>query len=50
MAHACPAAMLFIRCKGGVSHHPGESVAVDDVRAAIDALTRAVLDLAKKHE
>jgi len=50
MAHACPAAMLFIRCKGGVSHHPGESVAVDDVRAAIDALTRAVLSLAKQHE
>jgi allantoate deiminase len=32
-----PAAMLFVRCAGGVSHNPAESVTVDDVAAAIDA-------------
>lgn len=49
MASACPSAMLFIRCKDGVSHHPDESVRTADVAAAIDALMRAVLELAKRH-
>ena len=31
-------AMLFVRCKGGVSHHPAESVTVGDVQIAIDVL------------
>jgi allantoate deiminase len=35
-----PIAMLFVRCAGGVSHNPAESVAADDVAAAIDATTR----------
>jgi allantoate deiminase len=32
--------MLFVRCKGGVSHNPAESVTTDDVAAAIDVLSR----------
>jgi allantoate deiminase len=35
-----PIAMLFVRCAGGVSHNPAESVTVDDIAAAIDATTR----------
>jgi allantoate deiminase len=35
-----PIAMLFVRCAGGVSHNPAESVTVDDVAAAIDATTK----------
>ena len=35
-----PVAMLFVRCAGGVSHNPAESVTVEDVAAAIDATTR----------
>ncbi len=35
-----PIAMLFVRCAGGISHNPAESVAVEDVGAAIDATTR----------
>ncbi|HEV2035214.1 MAG TPA: allantoate amidohydrolase [Candidatus Dormibacteraeota bacterium] len=31
-------AMLFVRCKGGISHNPAESVTVDDVAVAIDVL------------
>jgi allantoate deiminase len=31
-------AMLFVRCRGGVSHNPAESVTVDDVGVAIDVL------------
>jgi allantoate deiminase len=33
-------AMLFVRCKGGVSHNPAESVATEDVGLAIEVLGR----------
>ena len=33
-----PIAMLFVRCKGGVSHHPDESVRAADVAQAIAVL------------
>jgi allantoate deiminase len=36
----CPIAMLFVRCAGGVSHNPAESVTAEDVAAAIEATTR----------
>lgn len=35
-----PVALLFVRCAGGVSHNPAESVSAVDVAAAIDATTR----------
>ena len=50
MAGITPAAMLFIRCKGGISHHPDESASVKDVRVALDVLNDFLLDLAKLHE
>jgi allantoate deiminase len=40
MAAICPATMLFVRCKGGISHNPAESVEEADVAVAIDALER----------
>ena len=42
LARVCPAAMLFVRCAGGVSHDPRESVAESDVAVALDVLERAV--------
>jgi allantoate deiminase len=39
--------MLFVRCKGGVSHHPAESVEAADVGVAIDVLGRCLELLAK---
>ena len=33
-------AMLFVRCKGGVSHNPAESVRQEDVAVAIEVLGR----------
>jgi allantoate deiminase len=33
-----PVAMLFVRCKGGVSHHPDESVKTADVAHAVGVL------------
>ena len=32
--------MLFVRCKGGISHNPAESVKEEDVQVAIDVLSR----------
>lgn len=34
--------MLFVRCKGGVSHHPDESVSVQDAEIAARVFTRFV--------
>ncbi|CAN5340826.1 allantoate amidohydrolase [soil metagenome] len=41
--------MLFVRCAGGISHSPDESVLEADVALAIDALEAAVLELARTH-
>jgi allantoate deiminase len=45
LAAIAPIAMLFVRCAGGVSHHPDESVRAEDVAVAIDVLERAVRGL-----
>ena len=46
MAALCPTAMLFIRCRGGVSHNPAEFVTVADSAAALDVMLRFVRMLA----
>jgi allantoate deiminase len=46
---ATPIAMLFLRCRGGVSHHPDEAVKKADVALALDAFEAAVLALAESH-
>ncbi len=38
----CPAGMLFVRCKGGVSHNPLESITAEDCALGLAALTRFV--------
>ena len=45
MAAVAPVAMLFVRCAGGVSHHPDEAVTAEDVAAAIDVLDRFLASL-----
>jgi len=40
MAGVTDTAMLFVRCAGGISHHPAESVSEADVALAIEAATR----------
>jgi allantoate deiminase len=35
MAAKVPAAMLFLRSREGISHHPAEAVNVEDVEAAL---------------
>lgn len=38
MIALCPIGMLFVRCKGGISHNPAESSTVEDVDAAVGVL------------
>lgn len=40
MSELTDIAMLFVRCKGGISHNPAESVTAEDVGVAIDVLSR----------
>lgn len=35
MSAICPVALLFVRCKGGISHHPDESADAADVGTAV---------------
>lgn len=48
MSEVVPVGMLFVRCAGGISHHPAESVAMSDVAVAIDVLDRFVDGLANE--
>ncbi len=47
----CPMGMLFLRCKGGVSHNPAESITEADADTALAAMLTFVraLDPAKLH-
>ena len=42
MAQLCPAAMMFVRCKGGVSHNPAEYASPQDMGLAVAALVRFI--------
>ncbi len=44
MGGLCPAGMLFVRCKGGISHNPLELITVEDCAYGLAALTRFVRD------
>jgi allantoate deiminase len=44
MGSLCPAGMLFVRCKGGVSHSPLESITTEDCALGLAALTRFARD------
>ncbi len=42
MAKLCPASMMFVRCRGGISHNPAEFCAPADMGVAIAALIRFI--------
>ena len=37
MADLCPVSMMFVRCRGGISHRPDEFASVGDMTAAVEA-------------
>ena len=49
MARRMPAAMLFLRSPGGVSHYPDESVLTEDVAAALSAGLRFLEELERRY-
>lgn len=50
LAEKVPAAMIFLRTPGGISHDPAESVAVDDVAKAIECGLKLLEQLASSAE
>jgi allantoate deiminase len=42
LAPLCPVGMLFVRCRGGISHNPAESITAADAGLAIDVLLRFI--------
>jgi allantoate deiminase len=42
MSKLCPIGMLFVRCKGGVSHNPAEYASPEDMGLAIAALANFI--------
>jgi allantoate deiminase len=49
VARRMPAAMLFLRSPGGISHHPDESVLAEDVAAALEVGMRFLEELERYH-
>ena len=47
MAALAPTAMLFVRCAGGISHNPAESVTAADADVACRALSAFIEHLAE---
>ena len=45
IAAICPVAMLFVRCKGGISHNPAEAATEADVAVAIGVVSEFVKQL-----
>lgn len=48
MAKLCPTAMLFVRCKNGISHNPAEFASEGDMGLAVAALVRFIEIFAKE--
>ena len=47
MADLCPMAMLFLRCRDGVSHHPDEHAEPADLGLAVEAIRAFLLERAR---
>jgi allantoate deiminase len=50
LAEKVPAAMIFLRTPGGISHDPSESVMTEDVGKAIECGLRLLEQLASSSE
>jgi N-carbamoyl-L-amino-acid hydrolase len=47
IAKLCPAGMIFVRCRGGISHNPLEYADPADAAAGAQVLTSALLRLSR---
>jgi ureidoglycolate amidohydrolase len=46
MARLCPISMIFIPCRGGVSHRPDEFSSQEDIARGVEVLARTMVHLA----
>lgn len=46
MARLCPMGMIFIPCRGGISHHPAEYASPDDIARGVQVLALTLAQLA----
>jgi allantoate deiminase len=49
LASLAPVAMLFVRCRGGLSHHPDEFVSTGDIAVALEVVVDFLARLASEH-
>lgn len=49
MSTLCPIAMLFVRCRGGLSHHPDEYASPADLGVALKVMVDFLERLASEH-
>ena len=43
MCHLAPIGMIFVRCRGGISHNPAEYASPEDMGLAVAALVETIL-------
>jgi len=48
IAHLCPTAMIFIPCRGGVSHRPDEYSSPEQIAKGVLVLARTLENLASR--
>ena len=48
MAGLCPSGMLFVPCRGGVSHNESESAEPADLLAGTQVLAEVMIELANR--
>lgn len=48
MAHLAPIGMIFVRCRGGISHNPAEYASPDDMGLAVAALVETIVGIVKE--
>ena len=49
MSAIAPVAMLFVRCRGGLSHHPDEYASPADLGVALDVMVDFLARMAQQH-
>jgi N-carbamoyl-L-amino-acid hydrolase len=49
MVHVAPMAMIFIPCRGGVSHRPDEHATMEHIVAGVKVLARTLTELSSAH-
>jgi acetylornithine deacetylase/succinyl-diaminopimelate desuccinylase-like protein len=47
MIHLTDIGMIFVRCRGGISHNPLEFVTVEDIGLGVEALVRTIVEIAQ---